>query len=293
MRTVTETDALRRLVTAWKAGGLRVGFVPTMGALHEGHLALVRRVGEVADKMVASIFVNPTQFGPGEDFERYPRDPEADAELLETAGCDLLFLPEVATIYPAGHSTLVEVQGLSEGLEGAERPGHFRGVATVVTQLLNLVQPDVAVFGEKDAQQLAVVRQLVRDLHLPVEIVGVATVREPDGLAMSSRNAYLCEEDRQAAAVLFRALSTVRDRVIAGERSGDALRTQLRQLLAAEPRFELDYAEVVDAESFQPVEFIADRIVIPVAGRFGATRLIDNIMIDLSEITTEEPIHSA
>jgi pantoate--beta-alanine ligase len=284
MRTVTETDELRRRTADWKARGLRVGFIPTMGALHAGHLTLIRRAIESADRVVTSIFVNPTQFGPSEDFARYPRDPERDAGLLADEGCDLLFLPAVETIYPRGHCTAVEVAEVSEGLEGAARPGHFRGVATVVTQLFSLVQPDVAIFGEKDAQQLAVVRRLVRDLHLPVEIIAVPTVREADGLALSSRNAYLGKEDRQAATVLFRALSAAREAIVNGERSADTVRALLRQRLQSEPKFYLDYAEVVDADTFQPIEYLAGNIAIPIAGRLGATRLIDNMQIDMETL---------
>ena len=281
--TVHSSQDLHQRLATWKRAGARIGFVPTMGALHKGHLALVRRAGELADRVVASIFVNPTQFGPDEDFDRYPRDPQRDAELLQTAGCELLFLPEVPTIYPEGHSTFVEVEGISDGLEAEQRPDHFRGVATVVTQLLNLVQPDVVVFGEKDAQQLALVRRLVRDLRLPVEIEALPTVREADGLALSSRNAYLDSEDRKAATVLYRALTAAREAIAAGERSAEVLRSTLLQELARETRFHVDYAEVVDADSFQPIEFVRGRIVIPVAGRLGPTRLLDNIQIDIED----------
>jgi pantoate--beta-alanine ligase len=284
MEITSDPPAVRERIAGWKSDGVRVGFVPTMGALHEGHLALVRRAAELTDKVVVSIFVNPTQFGPGEDFEEYPRNPERDAELLDPAGCDMLFLPSVETIYPRGHSTFVEVEGVSAALEGDQRPGHFRGVATVVTQLLNLVQPDVAVFGEKDAQQLAVVRRLVRDLHLPVEIEALPTVREPDGLAMSSRNAYLTPEDRKAATVLARALSLVREAMEKGERSAAAIRLLVEQTLLGEPRLTIDYVAVVDADSFQPIEYLTGRIVVPIAGRLGTTRLLDNLQIDLREI---------
>ncbi len=278
-------EALRNQVAAWRTGQEaveRIGFVPTMGALHEGHLALVRRAGELAGRVVASVFVNPTQFGPGEDFERYPRDPEGDARLLAGAGCHLLFLPEVEVVYPPGDATVVEVAGPAEGLEGERRPGHFRGVATVVTRLFNLVQPDLAVFGEKDAQQLAVVRRLVADLHLPVEIVGHPTVREVDGLAMSSRNAYLGAEDRRAATVLHRALTAARRAIEAGERDAGRVRAILAEVLASEPRCTVEYAEVVEEESFRPVPAgvaLRGRLVVPVAARFGATRLIDNVRV--------------
>ncbi len=210
-----------------------------------------------ACRVVASVFVNPTQFGPNEDFNRYPRQPEKDAAMLEEAGCDLLFLPGVETIYPPGNATFIEPAGAAEGLEGACRPGHFRGVATVVCALFNLVRPDVAVFGEKDAQQLAVIRQMVRDLHLPVEIVPGPTVREADGLAMSSRNAYLSPEERQAATVLYRVAARRRRAIRAGERRGEEVRRSLREVLNTEPLARVEYAEVVDAESFQPVEILA------------------------------------
>ena len=284
METVDAVKALRNRVATWKSTGRRIGFVPTMGALHEGHLALVRRAAELTDRVVASVFVNPTQFGPGEDFARYPRDVEADGRLLESVGCHLLFLPDVATIYPEGHSTFVEVEGVSQGLEGEQRPGHFRGVGTVVTQLFNLVQPHLAVFGQKDGQQLALIRQLVRDLHLPVEIVGHPTVREEDGLALSSRNAYLSTEERQAATVLFRALTAAQQAIEAGERSADTVRRVLCTALESEPRLTTDYAEVVDSDTFQPVQHLRGNIVLPVAGRIGSTRLLDNFSIDIDEL---------
>jgi len=277
-------DELRQTVDAWRSAGERVGFVPTMGALHEGHLSLVRLARERADRVVASVFVNPTQFGPNEDFNRYPRQPEKDGAMLESAGCDLLFLPDVETLYPKGHATFVEPGGAAEGLEGACRPGHFRGVATVVTALFNLVRADVAVFGEKDAQQLAVVLQMVRDLSIPIEIVPGPTVREADGLAMSSRNAYLSPEERRAAAVLHRALRAAEAAISQGERRGDAVRGCLREVLNTEPLARVEYAEVVDAESFQPVETLRGRLVLPLAVRIGGTRLIDNIRLTAEEI---------
>ncbi len=283
MLTATTATDLRRHVDAWRAAGERVGFVPTMGALHEGHLSLVRLAREHAERVVASVFVNPTQFGPNEDFNRYPRQPEKDAAMLAAAGCDLLFLPDVATLYPPGHATFVEPAGAAEGLEGTFRPGHFRGVATVVLALFNLVRADVAVFGEKDAQQLAVVRQMVRDLHLPVEIVPGPTIREADGLAMSSRNAYLSPDERRAATVLHRALRGAEAAVASGERSAGAVRRRLLDLLNTEPLARVEYAEVVDAETFQPVEEIAGRLVLPLAVRIGGTRLIDNLRLTVEE----------
>jgi pantoate--beta-alanine ligase len=279
-------DELRRTVDVWQAAGERIGFVPTMGALHTGHLSLVRLArgpAGGATKVVASVFVNPTQFGPSEDFSRYPRQPEKDGAMLEEAGCDLLFLPDVDTIYPPGNATFVEPAGAAEGREGACRPGHFRGVATVVCALFNLVRADIAVFGEKDAQQLAVIRQMVRDLHLPVEIVPGPTVREADGLAMSSRNAYLSSEERRAAAVLHRSLSAAEAAISQGERRGDAVRERLREVLNTEPLARVEYAEVVDADSFRPVETLRGRLVLPLAVRIGGTRLIDNIRLTAEE----------
>ncbi|HEV2846267.1 MAG TPA: pantoate--beta-alanine ligase, partial [Thermoanaerobaculia bacterium] len=258
-------DELRRAVDAWRAAGERIGFVPTMGALHEGHLSLVTLAREHAGKVVASVFVNPAQFGPDEDFARYPRQPEKDAGMLEAAGCDLLFLPDVDTMYPPGNATFVEPGGAAEGLEGACRPGHFRGVATVVCALFNLVRADVAVFGEKDAQQLAVIHQMVRDLHIPVEIVPGPTVREADGLAMSSRNAYLSPDERRAATVLHRSLRAAAAEIAAGERRGDEVRRRMLEVLNSEPLARVEYAEVVNAESFQPVDALSGRLVLPLA----------------------------
>jgi pantoate--beta-alanine ligase len=281
MLTATTAADLRRTVDAWRSAGDRVGFVPTMGALHPGHLSLVRLARAHASRVVASVFVNPTQFGPNDDFGRYPRQPEKDAAMLEEAGCDLLFLPEVETLYPAGHATFVEPAGAAEGLEGACRPGHFRGVATVVTALFNLVRADLAVFGEKDAQQLAVIRQIVRDLHLPVEIVPGPTIREVDGLAMSSRNAYLSPAERQAATVLHRALRAAETAIVQGERSAEAVRERMREVLNTEPLARVEYAEVVDADTFLPVETLHGRLVLPLAVRIGGTRLIDNISLTI------------
>jgi pantoate--beta-alanine ligase len=252
-----------------------------MGALHAGHLSLVEIARRHADRVIASVFVNPAQFGPNEDFTRYPRQPEKDAEMLQQAGCDLLFLPDVEAIYPPGHTVYVDLGVPSEGLEGACRPGHFRGVATVVAVLFNQVQPDVAVFGEKDAQQLAVIRRLVWDLHFPVEIVAAPTVREPDGLAMSSRNAYLSPEERRSSTVLHRALHTAGAAIETGERRGDEVRRILKETLNSEPLAHVEYAEVVDAQTFQPVETLKDRLVLPLAVRIGGTRLIDNLQLEL------------
>ncbi len=281
METVRSTNELSSWVESWRLENRTVGFVPTMGALHEGHLELVRHASQLADRVVVSIFVNPTQFGPGEDFARYPRNEDQDSELLQEGGCHLLFLPETSTIYQEGHSTCVEVDTPAERLEGESRPGHFRGVATVVTQLLNLVRPSVAVFGQKDAQQLAVIRRLVRDLHLPVEIASHPTVREPDGLAMSSRNANLSADERTAAAAIYRALSSARQRIEQGERSAEAIRRGLREVLEGELLIDIEYAEVVEADNFEPIRRLRGSIVMPVAVRIGTTRLIDNFSLEI------------
>lgn len=284
MHTVHTAEDLRHRVAAWRQEGATVGFVPTMGALHEGHLSLVRRAAKLADRTVVSIFVNPAQFGPGEDLETYPRTPEEDARMLVEEGCDLLFLPTPEGIYPDGFATWVEVEGPAEGLEEDHRPGHFRGVATVVTVLLNQVCPDVAVFGEKDAQQIAVVRKLVADLHLPVEIVAGPTVREKDGLALSSRNRYLSPEERRAATVLYRALQTARELVASGVRRGDHIRQCLRDVLDAEPLARTEYAEVVDATTFRPVQELRGRLTLALAVHIGTARLIDNFHLDLEAL---------
>ena len=276
-------DELRRTVDGWRAAGERIGFVPTMGALHAGHLSLVRLAREQVTRVVASVFVNPTQFGPNEDFNRYPRQPEKDGAMLAEAGCDLLFLPDVDTIYPPGHTTYVDLAGPAEGLEGACRPGHFRGVATVVLGLFNLVRPDLAVFGKKDAQQLAVIRHMVRDLHVPVEIVAAETLREEDGLAMSSRNAYLGPEERRAAGVLFQALTAAETAIRAGERRGGEVRRILREVLESEPLARTEYAEAVDGETFQPLDVLRGQVVLPLAVRIGGTRLIDNFQLAIPD----------
>ena len=269
--TVAEMRAVRRDMT----GG--VGFVPTLGALHEGHLALVRAAREQNQHTVASIFVNPTQFGDPDDFASYPRDPERDLALLRNEGVDIVFLPESAEIYPADASTFVEVEHITDTLEGEHRPGHFRGVATVVTKLFQIVRPQRAYFGRKDAQQLAVVRRLVRDLHFDIEIVAVPTVREPDGLAMSSRNALLSADDRQAALVLSRALRRVEELFAAGERDGDRLRSAMRELIAAEPQAQVDYVSVADTETLRELARVEHAALASLAVRIGGVRLIDNV----------------
>jgi pantoate--beta-alanine ligase len=271
--TIEEMRALRRAMPG------RVGLVPTMGYLHEGHLSLVRAARERDDHVVASIFVNPTQFGPGEDYERYPRDEERDLSLLRDERVDAVFIPSVEEMYPEDASTFVTVEGITDVLEGVHRPGHFRGVATVVTQLFTVVEPHRAYFGQKDAQQLAVVRRLVRDLHLDVEIVPMPTVREPDGLAMSSRNAYLSGLERGAALVLSRALQRAGELFAAGERDGDRLRAAMRDLIAREPLARVDYVSVADTETLRELGRVDGDALVSLAVRIGAVRLIDNVTL--------------
>lgn len=276
VRSVAE---LRAQVAAWRGEGLSVALVPTMGALHAGHLSLVGRGLELVDRVVASVFVNPTQFGPNEDFARYPRQEEKDAAALAGAGCHLLFAPTVDEMYPEGFATAVSVGGVAEGLCGAVRPGHFAGVATVVTKLLLQCLPDVALFGEKDYQQLAVIRRFVRDLDIPVRVEGVATLREDDGLAMSSRNAYMTPEQRAIAPWLIRALTGVADGLRAGAKAADLCPMAASGLLKA--GFDsVDYIEVRDAASLAPAETLDRPLRILVAARLGKTRLIDNIGVE-------------
>jgi pantoate--beta-alanine ligase len=256
-----------------------IGLVPTMGALHAGHLALVERAKKECSPVFASIFLNPKQFGPNEDLSRYPRPLEADMEKLTGAKVDGLFLPDPAEMYPHGFSTYVHVEGLSERLEGKSRPGHFRGVATVVLKLFEIVQPHYAYFGRKDAQQLRIIERMARDLNLDVEIVVCPIVREADGLALSSRNAYLDREERVAATSLYRALQAAAREIAAGVRDSMDLQRTMHKVLEGEPRARVDYAEIVDAETFEPVVRIGRRSYALLAVHIGKTRLIDNMLI--------------
>lgn len=272
MQVATTIAAYRRLRSTM-AG--TVGAVPTMGYLHEGHLALVRRARAENDHVVVSIFVNPTQFGPNEDYARYPRDPERDLAMLRAEGVDVVFMPSVQEMYPEGFATYVNVERLTERLEGAHRPGHFRGVTTVVTKLFNILQPHRAYFGQKDAQQLIVIRRMTRDLAFPIEIVDVPTVREPDGLAMSSRNVYLSADERRAATVLFRALEQARQLWDAGVRDGSRLRAAMRAVVESEPLARVDYVSVADPDTLEELDAAGDRALASLAVRLGSTRLID------------------
>jgi pantoate--beta-alanine ligase len=265
-----------------------IGLVPTMGALHRGHLALIERAKRDCSPVIASIFVNPKQFGPNEDFSKYPRTFDSDSEKLEHAGVDALFAPEAAEIYPAGFSAFVNVEGLSERLEGRSRPGHFRGVATVVMKLLQIVQPNFAYFGRKDAQQSRIISQMARDLNLDTEIVVCPIVREPDGLALSSRNAYLNAEERQAATALHRALDAARNELAAGARDALQLQTVLHRVLGAEKLARVDYAETVDAVTFEPVTRADKPCYVVLAVFVGKTRLIDNLYIEPKEASPDD-----
>jgi pantoate--beta-alanine ligase len=276
--TARDVPALRDRIREARASGKTIGFLPTMGALHEGHLSLLRLARREAQFAVVSIFVNPLQFGPSEDFSRYPRSEERDAASLEGEGADLLYLPEPSGFYPPGFSTSVEVSGVSDGGEGARRPNHFRGVATVVSKLFVQVQPDVAVFGQKDLQQVAVIRRLVEDLDFPIRIVMGETVREPDGLAMSSRNAYLSPEERRRAADLSRTLFASRARAGHGETDAAILEEDSRRQLEA-AGFGVEYVEAVDADTMQRVRIVAPGVALCAAVRLGKNRLIDNVFL--------------
>lgn len=280
MKIIKTIKQIRQSLGLQRKRGKRIGFVPTMGALHEGHLSLIRLARKHSDFVVVSIFVNPTQFGPKEDYKKYPRDLKKDAALCQTAGADLIFVPDVKEVYPEGFSTYVNVEGLTKGLCGASRPGHFRGVATVVSKLFNIVQPDVAVFGQKDAQQLAVIRRMVKDLDLPVKIIGGPIVRERDGLAMSSRNAYLTLEERAEAVTLSRALKLAESMVKNGKRKAESVRREMAKLLRRDaPLGEIDYIEIVDNDALKPVKQIEINTLIALAVKFPNARLIDNIII--------------
>jgi pantoate--beta-alanine ligase len=279
MLVVATIAEVRAAVSAARESGATIGFVPTMGALHEGHLSLVARARRETDFTVMSIFVNPLQFGPNEDLSRYPRPVDEDERLAEAAGVDLLFRPEVADMYPSGRTITVTAGPLGAGWEGASRPGHFDGVLTVVAKLLNIVQPDVAVFGRKDLQQAALVKALVRDLDIPARIIVAPIVREADGIAMSSRNRYLDEENRKRATVLNRALRAMRDIYARGERSVERVVQSGTDVLASEPSVQVDYLAVIDPSTFETPASASDQSAAIIAARVGTTRLIDNMHV--------------
>ncbi len=279
MQIVSSPRRMQRLSEAARLEGARVALVPTMGFLHEGHLSLMREGRRRATLLVASSFVNPIQFGPNEDLAGYPRDFDRDCELMRTVAVDVVFAPEAAAVYPADFQTRVEVTGLTQGLCGRSRPGHFRGVTTVVAKLFNIVKPHLALFGEKDFQQLCAIRRMVHDLHFDIEIVGMPIVREPDGLAMSSRNAYLSPAEREQALSLSRALGAACDRFAAGGATPQELIRIATGHLAEAPDIRVDYVEVVDAETLKPASALDRPVLLAIAARVGRTRLIDNIVL--------------
>ncbi|MGB7024848.1 MAG: pantoate--beta-alanine ligase [Candidatus Acidiferrales bacterium] len=280
MEIIRTVEWMKQTSRQAEAAGRVIGLVPTMGALHEGHLSLVRAARERCSPVVVSIFVNPKQFGPAEDFQNYPRDLEKDRALLENLNVDYLFLPDSAEIYPREFHTSVHVEGLSEKFEGRVRPGHFQGVATVVLKLFEIVRPRFAYFGRKDAQQARIIRQMSADLNLDSKIVACPILREPDGLAMSSRNVYLKNDERRAATVLHRCLAAARQEIVRGTRAAAPVFEAVRMTIAAEPLSKLDYAAIVDADSFEPVDFLGGSCLILIAARIGATRLIDNMLLE-------------
>jgi len=280
MEVTRDIASTRRTLAAVRQAGRRVALVPTMGALHAGHVSLMEAARRDGGYVVVSIFVNPTQFGPGEDFQRYPRDEAGDLRTCEGVGVDLVFIPPVAEMYAPDAATTVHVARLTDTLCGPHRPGHFDGVATVVTKLFNIVQPDAAYFGQKDAQQLAVIRRMVRDLDLPIEIIACPTVREADGLALSSRNAYLSPGERVQARCLYRALCAARRLVEGGQRDARRIEEAMRRSIEESGPAVIDYVSVVDPLTMQPVERIERRVLLALAVRIGMTRLIDNLLVD-------------
>lgn len=281
MKIISDIREMQETCLQIRKSGRTIGFVPTMGFLHEGHLSLLDIAKNSADVAVMSIYVNPYQFGPNEDFSSYPRDLEKDQSLAEGRGCDILFTPDDKQIYPEPYNTYVEVSGLTESLCGVSRPGHFKGVATIVCKLFQIVQPDHAVFGQKDAQQFAVLQKMVRDLNIPVKMVSAPILREADGLAMSSRNRYLNEAQRKNAAILYRSLQSAEKLVLSGEKDTGNILSAVREKISEIPEAEIDYIQIVDAESMRPQTRIdGNRCLLALAVFIGKTRLIDNIILD-------------
>ena len=281
MRVVKSVKEVRDAVKEWKAQGLSVGFVPTMGYLHEGHESLIKKAVKDNDRVVVSIFVNPMQFGPTEDLDKYPRDLERDSKLCENAGANLIFHPEKEEMYFEDFSSYVDINGLSDELCGKSRPIHFRGVCTVVTKLFNIVNPDRAYFGEKDAQQLAIIRRFVKDLNIDIEIIGCPIIREEDGLAKSSRNTYLSKKERQAALILSQSLNLAKDAINSGEGNSSVVIDIISNSIKKEPLAKIDYIEVVDSLSMKPVKTIEKSVLVAIAVYIGKTRLIDNFTFNI------------
>ena len=282
MRVIRSARQMAAVAQRLRRRGKTIGVVPTMGALHEGHLSLIRAAAAANDVVIVTVFVNPLQFGPGEDFKRYPRNVARDIRLARQAGADIVFAPSVQEIYPRGFGTVIDVGPIGQRWEGRSRPGHFRGVATVVAALFHLTQPTTAYFGRKDYQQTLVVKQLIRDLHLPVRLRVLPTVREPDGLAMSSRNQYLNASQRRRATVLVRALRRARAQIRGGERRAAAIAARLRRLIRLTPEARIDYVALADADTLMPRRRLRGRVVLLVAVWIGRTRLIDNLLVDVS-----------
>jgi len=283
MEVAKTIQSVRKLVKAVRSEGKKIGLVPTMGAMHIGHISLIERAVEECDFVVVSIFVNPTQFGPAEDYDKYPRDLDADLKICKKAGVDVVFAPPVEQMYAARNLTWVNVEKLTEPLCGRFRPGHFRGVTTVCAKLFNIVAADVAYFGQKDAQQALVIKRMVADLNMPLQIVVCPTVREPDGLAVSSRNQYLTDQQRKDAACIFKSLQKCRQMIDAGATDAQEIINQMRKVINQVPSIEIEYLSIVDAETLQPVEHITGTILVAIAVRIGMVRLIDNILLDLSK----------
>ncbi len=284
MEISSDPREVRARVAEWRGAGRKIALVPTMGYFHRGHLSLMEYGKTAGDRLVVSLFVNPAQFGPNEDLARYPRDLERDAALANDAGVDVLYTPEAAAMYPPGYQTFVSVEQLSQGLCGASRPGHFRGVATVVLKLFNQVQPGIAVFGEKDYQQLAVIKQMAADLDLPLEVAGRPIVREPDGLALSSRNTYLNKNERAAALCLYRSLIAARELVVAGAKHRDNILEAVRQMIGSTPHTRIDYLALVDPATLREVETITGEARLLLAVWVGNTRLLDNTLLSESRL---------
>jgi len=281
MKTVDNIKDTRQIINQWKNQGYTIGLVPTMGFLHDGHASLIKRACKENDKVVVSIFVNPIQFGPNEDFENYPRDFKKDCDLCRELGVDLIFNPKAEEMYPSEINTRVDIEKLGDNLCGAKRKGHFSGVCTVVTKLFNILTPDKAYFGQKDAQQLAIIKKMVADLNFNVEIIPCEIVREDDGLAMSSRNSYLTEPQRKAALILSESLNVAKESLIKGERNAETIKKLIEQKIQSEPLAVIDYVEIVDSETLVSVKEISNDILVAIAVKIGKTRLIDNFGVKM------------